>query len=137
MRIQASVVAVSGFLAVALIGCGGDARGPRGTVRGVVKYEGTPLSSGTVVFHGPENRGASAQIQADGSYSVADAAIGDNKITVTTPPPPAVKVETAPLPGTKSVTSIAIPTKYGIASKSELTFEVKNGDQTFDIQLKK
>lgn len=107
----------------AALGCGGGVSlPPSGSVSGTVKYNGKPLSSGVVTFVHPGGFTGTDMIKPDGKYSVPNAAIGANAITVLVPPPPA---------GT-----VVIPKKYADAKTSDLSFEVKAGTQTFDLELK-
>lgn len=92
------------FLALAL-GCGGVDYKTRGHVKGTVttsapdpanktKTKRVPLTSGTVMFHGPNGITASAHVNVKGEYDMPDAPIGDCQVTVTVanlPMDPSVK----------------------------------------------
>ncbi len=79
-------VGAAGLLAVALVAAGGCSKG-KATVTGKVKLkDGRPVSVGTISFWGPDNRVGSSALGADGSYTIADAPIGEVKITVVPPP---------------------------------------------------
>jgi hypothetical protein len=128
-------------------GCGN----PAGTVWGKVTFEGNPLPSGNVSF-APDDKSAGnkgaviSPIAEDGSYSLSNVPVGKVTITVETKSsapaaaPPGAKMNVpagAPNyagPGTKHVD---IPERYSQFDKSGLSYEVKSGRQTHDIQLTK
>src|SRR5438128_8832771 len=72
--------AVFGVLALALAvdGCGP----PQASVSGSVTFNGQPFPSGTVLFHGADGRVEHALISEDGSYTIANAPLGELRITV-------------------------------------------------------
>src|SRR5438045_892164 len=60
---------ISGLLCASLLvsacGCGGTA-----TVSGKVSYQGRPVTYGSVIFLGDDNKARSGVIEPDGSYTV-------------------------------------------------------------------
>lgn len=132
----------------AIVSCGllmtsgcGPAAAPRAPVSGKVSYKGQPLPSGTVAFVN-ENTVATGQIQ-NGQYSIPNAAVGSNKVSVTTPPPSVgqemqmkQKVEGKTFSG-EATKPVAIPAKYNNPEGSGLTYTVTaDKNQTYDIELK-
>jgi hypothetical protein len=127
-RLLASLVFV---IAVFQAGC---AR-PRGTVSGEVTLDGRPLEKGVITF---------API--DGDPAQVKVEIKDGKYTLTTPPgnkrvsissykvTGKEKVYPDPNSPERDVLSEALPERYN--KKSELTAEVKKGNNTFNWELK-
>jgi hypothetical protein len=108
-----------------------------GSIMGTVTYKGKPLPAGIVAFHTAEGKALTALIQADGTFAAKAVPVGAVRVTVETesvrPKPrperhPTEKPEERPK-------SVAIPAKYADPSTSGLTYEVKQGKQTFDIRL--
>src|SRR5438093_7592816 len=52
----------------------------------LVTYKGTPLTSGTIIFHSPDGYVDSTSINARGEYTLANFPVGKAKITVATQP---------------------------------------------------
>lgn len=127
-----------------LAGCGGDSAGPKvGTMTGKITYKGAPLTNGTVQVHGADGRGGSGPITADGTYTVGDAPLGDVTITVKVlgsamsgMKPVARPPGTPAMPGESDKAPVTIPANYGDKAKSGLTFTIKSGTQTNNIDLK-
>jgi hypothetical protein len=127
----------------------------RATVSGKVTFNGQALTAGTVSFVAGPNRVGSDVIHPDGTYTIADAPIGDVTITVNTPEPPKgpamARGPDKPPPGVqgmpsdmkppgaeelgKSMKIVPAPTKYKNAETSPLKFTVQPGTQTKDIDL--
>jgi hypothetical protein len=128
--------------ALAATGCAA-----RGTVSGKVTYKKQPLSTGTVIFFGPNNSRASSQIGPDGTYTISGILAGPAKIAVSTPPPApapgmAMKMDASKMggpadagKGAAQAKSLTIPPQYNDPDKSNLTYEVKAGEQQHDIEL--
>jgi hypothetical protein len=127
-------------------GCGN----PTGSVYGKVTFEGNPLPSGNVSFAPENNTGAGTKgavvspIAEDGSYSVSNLPVGKVTITVETrsgaPPaaPPGAKMNApagAPNYAAPGAKHVDIPERYSQFDKSGLSYEVKSGRQSHDIQL--
>src|SRR6266851_3461534 len=87
-----AICAVFPFALATLVGCD-TGPGPRATVSGKVVFNNRPVTVGTIGFFGPNNRTAATNIKPDGTYSLADAPVGDVTITVTTPDPSMVPAE--------------------------------------------
>jgi hypothetical protein len=128
---------VAGLVLVVLAaGCG-----PRfGDVSGTVKYQGKPVSGGTITFFDAANKTASSLIAPDGSYAVKHVAAGQARITVVTPMPINFKGMSAGLQpvadgGAGPGPGPALPAKYGDPSQSGLTCDVRSTNQTHDVTL--
>jgi hypothetical protein len=134
---------VFGFLLLALVGCGE----PVASVSGTVKFKGQPLTSGTVLFHGSDARVEHSLIDANGKYVIPKAPLGQVRITVrwhaATPSglpghgkPPAASTESASSAKDKRDSkSLAIPPRYLDPDRSGITYTVKVGTQTHNIEL--
>lgn len=120
-------------------------------MKGKVSFMGQNLTAGTIAFVG-SGRTGSGVIKSDGTYSVADAPVGDVTITVETPPLPPGGVLSAPPPpagvsmpkeflppGHEENTAVRVvpaPEKYKKVETSTLKYTVKSGSQDYDIDLK-
>jgi hypothetical protein len=85
-----------------------------GKVTGVVTFKGKPLAEGKIVFHLKDGEFVGAKVKADGTYRLSRVPEGTWKITAE---------------------GKRIPAKYASDDTSGLTFEVKKGSQSFDIDL--
>lgn len=145
-------------LLVLSIGCGSSDE--RANVKGKVTFAGKPLTAGTVMFYGEDNRTGSTSIDTEGNYEITDAPLGEVQITVTVPKLPPGGMRTM-MPGPRmkkdqkdsgSVNPedpsqriaimgkmpkkvVPIPDKFSTTDKSGLKYTVKKGNQTFDITL--
>ena len=134
--------------ATALTGCGDI---PRGSIHGTVKYQGKPLTDSTVIFIAKDNQTHPAVLKADGSYEVHGVAQGLVKVSVQQAQPrvPA-KAEpgrggskagvvdekaAAPAPVAR-ITGPRLPAQYTDPDKSGQTFELKEADQEWSVDLK-
>jgi hypothetical protein len=118
-------IVVAGLLLCCAIGCGGA-----GYISGVVKLKGEPLDGGSIITFHREGRGYSGAIDKTGAYTISDPVPpGPAKISVFTPPMILAPGQTAP-PKTMQV-----PAKYADPEKSGLTYEVRSGQQTHDLDL--
>jgi hypothetical protein len=129
---------VAVLLALAAIGCGG-----RGDVSGKVTYKGKPLVWGTVQFEGSDKVVKQGNIERDGTYLVEDVAAGAAKAAVSSINPSSSDFQPLeregrpprkPRPEVKGW--FPIPTEYQDLSKPKLTYTVKRGENTIDIDLK-
>lgn len=131
------------FLALACCGCGGsEAPIPLGQVSGLVTLDGQPFEGALVQFNpeaapvtrdkkSPGGGGSSGISNAEGRYELKfsgdhdGAVLGAHKVTVAEIQPPDPKDGPPP--------SLRIPLLYSI---SPFKFDVKEGSNTFDIELK-
>jgi hypothetical protein len=142
-----------GVVLLVLVGVAGC--GARGTVSGKVYYQDKVVTGGRVFFVAEGYRGES-EIGADGSYSISNVPAGQVKIFLSTdearnagrpsglPMPPKDKVpeEAANNPiynktsKPSGIKYVEIPKIYNDPESSGLTYDVKGGDQEYDIKLK-
>jgi hypothetical protein len=124
-------------LVAAGMGCGGGKSG--GKVSGTVKYQGTPLPSGTVTFFDAKKQIVGSATIQNGSYTMEGVPPGKMMVSVTTPPavmpnpnhpPPRGRPDATPLP------VVPIPAQYGNPEQSGLTYDVNPGTQDFPIELR-
>ncbi|WP_339728932.1 carboxypeptidase-like regulatory domain-containing protein [uncultured Gimesia sp.] len=151
MMNQPKQVFMSGLVlaTLCLVGCGGGStlpEGDTGTVTGKVTFNGKPVSEGaSIVFlHKDKGITASSAIAADGSYALRmrreDAIlVGDYQIGVT---PPTVELTPAEAEAVNTGKELPekewpeIPKKYRNPETSGVTFTVKAGENTFDLDMK-
>jgi hypothetical protein len=125
---------MTSLFALAAGGCGGGT----GSVSGKVLYQGKPLPGGYVNFLGEKNVTKTSAIKEDGSYSVSGLPVGTAKISVQG----LMKRRLADLPGQGGKDEkveqkeVHVPPQYGNTDTSGLTYEVKPGSQSYDIELK-
>ncbi|WP_146432031.1 hypothetical protein [Blastopirellula retiformator] len=126
---------------LAAIGCGGQ-QGPRPyPVRGVITFDGKPLTRGTIIFNPvdqahPASRG---EIQSDGSYvlsltAAGDGAIpGEHRVIVNS----STQVESGLEVGDPNyqIPRPLVPPKYSSLSTTPLSHTVKAEANTIDIAL--
>jgi hypothetical protein len=133
------------LLFLALAGCSS-----RGTVTGKVTYKGAPLPVGRVTFVLSNGSGGTGEIK-DGVYTAIQVPTGPAKVTVEIPqagrgmpaghgvpananlPPEAQKMMENARGGDPKTPKI--PPKYADPDGSGLTYTVKGGTQTYDIDL--
>lgn len=123
------------FAALAAVGCSRD---ERRTVHGSVFFNGQPLSSCVVRFHGAGDHLTTALTQTDGSFSITDVLPGEVKVTVApmfqgtargTPPEEAPRGQPRPKPSK----STSIPAKYQSVTTTDLVYTIT--PQTDDIKI--
>lgn len=115
------------FIALATLafaGCGSGDRPPLGSVSGTITIDGLPAGGLIVMFTPSEGRPAAATTNPDGTYTleytygVSGAKTGPAKVHFEWP---------------LGASGPPIPAKYG--SKTELTFDVQSGGNTFDFDI--
>ena len=119
----------------ALAGCGGEAPPPKAPVKGAVTLDGKKLEAGTIQFLSADRQlpTTAAAIQ-DGAYA-ADVHVGKMRVQISAPKVVGKrKVYDTPDSPVKDVTKEMIPDRYNV--KSDLTADVKAGENTFDFELK-
>ncbi|WP_417388441.1 carboxypeptidase-like regulatory domain-containing protein [Gimesia sp.] len=132
------------FLSGALFffpGCQGTTTdfGPTGALSGKVTYKGEPVKEGLVQFNNPEKGfGGQAVIDEDGTYTVTNSSGGlvTGTYQVSVVPPTIEKSfgpDTPPSEVLKEMPNI--PQKYHYPKSSGLTVEIKEGENTFDIEM--
>jgi hypothetical protein len=135
-------------------GCGGGYSGPTGTVSGTVTLDGQPVPQGCAVsFLSVEGYGATGEVGADGSYQLEviqgggtsnDIPVAAYQVAVLPPEEPemseaeyekAMEASGSDEAPVEEEAEEVIPWKYQAEDSSELTFEVKEGANTYDIKL--
>lgn len=122
--------------ALAVSGCGPSKDVPAtAPVEGTVTYQGEPVESGTVTFF-PEGgeRPASGLLGANGEFTLTTyekgdgAVLGTHKVVV-------VSMKDSATVGTGTSMDSAIPLKYSTPDTTPLSYEVEEGQNTFEISL--
>jgi hypothetical protein len=157
--VRSSFFAALSIALLTLIGCTGSTAKPLGKlvpVQGKVTYKGMSAPAGcTITFiHAEHNVPASAQIAADGTYSLLfngkpAVPVGTYKVSVTAPAgaaetasasdPEAYKammMKQGMSKGSGQAKVATIPTKYATPETSQVTFTVVEGQTTYDLELK-
>lgn len=147
----AIAAATAGFA----FGCGEAGPPPLAKVHGKVTRQGKPLTTGSVLFvpatpkeEGARDYPAGGAIGEDGSYELTTlepgdgAAVGDHKVVVISmtggaAAPTDFYDGSAPQakPSKSTELKSAISAKYAAPETTPLSFTVKPGDNTFDIDL--
>lgn len=146
-RLSASGVAIAGLL---LLGCD---QGPQvAPVSGVVKFENTPVTQGTISFHPVAGgRPATGKLGAGGAFELSTfasgdgALLGEHKVTITAmeltdaaPAPKSLSEEISqPAPRATSGPKARwiIPEKFSAQATSELTATVADGANSIEFDL--
>jgi hypothetical protein len=136
MRVRRLLLVVLIAVLVGAVGCGK----PTGTVSGKVTFKGQPVSFGTIALLSEDGQVVSAMLEPDGGYTVGKVPVGPARITVQSmPPPPPIRPlddkmgEKMPAMGERKF--VPIPKRYLDAEKGGLTYTVKEGPQTPDLDL--
>jgi hypothetical protein len=137
----------AGVMALVMLAAVGCAAG-RGDVSGKVTYKGKALVSGTVQLEAADKTLMQANIGNDGSYSIPGVPLGEARVAVSSTNPqgpdsqPLVRGErgdrqpTTPKAAPPVAGWFPISSEYGDINKSRLTYTVKKGPNTYDIDLK-
>jgi hypothetical protein len=124
MRSKLRAATLVAVLMLALPACGPG----EGDVSGIVTYQKKPVCGCTITFF-DEHRGAgSAPLKEGGSYTVPNVKTGTAKIVILMPLEMSV-------PGMPVAKFTPVPVKYVDAETSGLTYQVKRGPQTHNIEL--
>lgn len=143
-------------LLIAIPGC----ERPSSRVQGAVTFQGKPLAGAVVTLFGPDNQTHTADTGPDGRYQVAGVHRGAVRVSVQVPPPrqkprpdpvagkagdsparnedlgKAARLPPAPPPLSPPPSAGGVPVKYADPNTSGLAFELKEAEQTYDIDLK-
>jgi hypothetical protein len=141
------------LVVAAVVGCGGDAKGPTGTISGSLLLNGKPAPAKTQVFFLSNTGDAtSAEVAGDGTFTIMGVTVGSYQVSVKPPaatseavsPEEAMRKMYGTEPGGKGTdpnafspdANAAIPAKYTSFSDSGITFEVKEGSNDFVLDMK-
>ena len=114
------------FVILFLIGCSQSSRPPLGRVSGTITLDSQPLEGVIINFRPDKGRTATSQTDSEGhyeleyEYQVKGALVGPSTVSFVWPTGAEDKSE--------------IPAKY--AAESEIKYEVKAGNNTFDFDIK-
>jgi hypothetical protein len=143
-RVARYLVACGMLALLTCLGCGKSV--PSGTVTGKVMLEGKPVPEGCTVTFLSDKYTAVGQVGAGGSYTLLDAgkprvAAATYKVGVMPSTKPMSDAEyekmmTAGTTGATSTPPAVIPEKFQNPATSGLSFTVKEGPNTIDIELK-
>jgi hypothetical protein len=127
------------LLTLAALGCGGR----RGDVSGKVTYQGKPLVFGTVQFEAGDGTFKQANIDKDGNYAIQGLPVGEAKAAVNSPDPNSGDFQPLrregdppPPPRPKFTGWFRIPADYQNLAKPQLSYTIKSGQNSIDIELK-
>lgn len=142
-RRRAGVAAVIAAVSLLASGC----QPATHTVSGRVSYCGKPVTGGSVVLFGEDDRVYTGLISPDGRYTIPNVPAGRVRVTVrahTTAPvgfrvgrpqPAAVNGPTGAAGGPPPPPVATIPERYSVPEESGLVFAVEGTADTFDITL--
>jgi hypothetical protein len=129
-------------------GCGGRPSLPDTRVEGKVLLNGEPVDSARVSFFWLTGHSHNALVEPDGSYTLAHAPEGEAQVAVVGFPKPQGGLAGAPIENQAELlakrilassqflpVSPAIPKHYADPETSGLSYVVRTGRQTFDIEL--
>jgi hypothetical protein len=143
LRNQCCIVALAAAAAF-LPGCGKAPTSAR--VVGAVTAAGKPVTGGMVRFYSEDGRSVGGQIDSTGRYSVADAPLGENRVTVTTShlkasrkPDRFAEMSKPPedaLPDPQAAAVyVEIDPAYESLETTKLSVTVTSGENTIDLSL--
>jgi hypothetical protein len=92
-----------------------EAAGEKGSVKGVVTFNGKPVPKGTVAFHPEQGKVVAADINEDGQFTAEAIPTGVMRVTVT---------------------GGGVPEKYTDKQKTPLAVEIKKGQNQLHIELR-
>lgn len=143
-----TILAVATFTGFGCTGDDGGYSGPTGTVSGTVTLDGNPVAANVSFLNTEKGYSASGAADSSGNYSLSTKGsnaipVGKYQVAVTEPPAKEMSPEEAMEASLKSedgsipATDSAIPSKYNSPGGSGLSFEVKEGDNSFEIKMTK
>lgn len=112
-----------------------------GTISGTLTHNGKPVPDVTVSFVSPDGTINTAQVGADGTYSVANVPVGPVQVTVQSPTALGESEQEVIKKGKsgvapKAATRVGLDPKFGDPQTSGLSLTVKAGDNKYDIDLR-
>ena len=126
---------------LAVLGCGNNSQ-----ITGKVSFNGTPVTSGEIVFNPIKGEPKSCSIQPDGSYAIDGVPPGECIVTVvqqeaggssgaTEDDKKKLEKSADLVPATIAKPTSSLPSKYVDTATSTLKFTIKKGKNTIDIVL--
>ncbi len=108
-----------------------------GTISGTVRYNGEPLSEGSVSFVSEKGQVATGPIDKSGRYVVSGVPMGSAKVTVqvVSSEQPPMSFGGAPKSEKVKAAGPKIPMRYSVIATSGLQHSVTKGKQEFNIEL--
>lgn len=117
-------------------GCGDDNALERHPVSGTVTFQGQPVQEGNVNFRNEEH-GGGGMIDPTGAYTVEGGLPAGTYLVYITPPdiqtPPTFGRDGTAAPAAKEYPNI--PQKYRLPATSELSADIKAGENEFPIAM--
>jgi hypothetical protein len=139
-----SCLLILALLALAFTGCGKAT----GDVTGIVKFKGQPLNGGSVIFADSSGTLVQTQIGTDGKFTAQGVSVGNNKIAVyyvdNRINEYAQEIASrgkgglqpmASMPKLDTSEMLTLPAQYSTPDKSGLSFDVKSGQNNYDIDI--
>ncbi len=141
--LRRSAIACLGLLPLLALagGCSGSSE-TNNSVTGRVTLRDEPVAGAVEFIYPDKTKGFS--IITNGNYTIANLKTGSVKVVVkggaakakqAVAPPPAKGPEMPVLPGTVGTEGVAAPAVYGDEATTPLTYTVKAGKQTHNIEL--
>lgn len=122
------------IVSAALVGCFGEDGPPVSTISGQVTLDGEPVTVGIVQFVNEELAvGANGKLDDDGRYFIDTPFLtGTYQVAILPPPPPDPILGGDPPKG-----PFVVPKRYTSFETSGFTAELTEGENEFDIPLRK
>lgn len=149
MRFSKPLCVVLAMCVTAVSGCGGEGvDGPSGTVTGKVTSKAGTIPEGTTIVFTPDKGNgipAGATIASDGTFKLRrkdsfELPIGIYKVSISPPEPKQMSDEEAMRASIKGKVMNpehkSIPKKYRDPATSGETFEVKKGENEYNLEMK-
>lgn len=145
IRFHSGLLLSLALLACMLTGCGKAT----GNISGVVKYNGKPLPGGSVMFVDSSGAIVQTSIDSEGKFAAQKVVVGNNKVAVSYVDDKinqyAQEIAARGKGSLKPITNmpkldtenmLTLPAKYSMPDQSGLIFDVKSGENSYDIDLK-
>jgi len=126
------------LLIAAILAAGCGEKQAANVISGKVTLDGDPVF-GNVVFVSADNKEVSSPTATDGTYRIENPPVGQVKVLVKGMPGQVTGGAPPPkdAPAMSNKQGVAPPPKYAAATSSDLSYEVKAGKHTYNIELKK
>jgi hypothetical protein len=119
-------------------GCtGGTTQPGNDLITGTIRFDGKPLTYGSIEFYDAGGNHKKTFIGTDGSYRMANTFDGEVKVVITLGPPPVPVAAPSGAHGKKiEFEEIDLPARYRDPEKTDLRYKVSKGSNRIDIDLK-